>query len=308
MSRMQPKDSARPFRFSELFPSTRDRESLPEMQRYVARDGSALPFRHYAADCQVALVLLHGSAADGAYLHAFAKAISHRSLANVYIPDLRGHGQKPERRGDINYIGQLEDDLADLLAHIRSSVGKETTVIVGGHSSGGGLALRFGGGPYGHLADSFLLLAPYLGHNAPALKRNSGGWVSPRMWRIIPIAMLNALGLRMFNAVKVLRFNLPPEFQTGTETLEYSFRLMTGFNPVNYRAEFSAIKLPVMVLIGAEDEAFRANEVELAIRPYKPDVEIKVISGVSHLGLVMCDRAVSEVANWISAAAWRRPN
>jgi non-heme chloroperoxidase len=31
----------------------------------------------------------------------------------VYAPDLRGHGSSG-RRGDIDYIGQLDDDLVDL--------------------------------------------------------------------------------------------------------------------------------------------------------------------------------------------------
>jgi alpha-beta hydrolase superfamily lysophospholipase len=31
----------------------------------------------------------------------------------TYVPDIRGHGGSG-RRGDIDYIGQLDDDLADL--------------------------------------------------------------------------------------------------------------------------------------------------------------------------------------------------
>jgi non-heme chloroperoxidase len=37
----------------------------------------------------------------------------------AYALDVRGHGASG-RRGDIDYIGQLDDDLADFMAQIRA--------------------------------------------------------------------------------------------------------------------------------------------------------------------------------------------
>ena len=96
----------------------------------------------------------------------------------MYTPDLRGHGTVPERRGDIDYVDQLEDDAADLIAEIRR-MHADKTLIVGGHSSGGGLALRYAGSEYGAEADAYLLLAPFLKYNAPTVRPNSGGWHAP---------------------------------------------------------------------------------------------------------------------------------
>lgn len=287
-----------PFRFAELLASSGDRASLPQIRHYRTRDGSSLPFRHYACEAETALILLHGSGADGTYLHPFALALSRQNIANVYTPDLRGHGTAPARRGDIDYIGQLEDDLADLVAQIRT----ETAVrklIVGGHSSGGGLALRFGGGRYGHLGDGYLLLAPYLGHNAPTVKRNSGGWARPAIGRIVAIALLNALGIKAFNAAKVLRFNLPDGFRTGTETLAYSYRMMTGFNPVDYRTELRSIRSPMLIIVGSQDEAFYPERFEPTVHPHKPDAKIEVAEGVSHLSIVLHNRAATTTARWL---------
>ena len=66
--------------------------------------------------------------------------------AYVVVPDLRGHGASPERRGDVDYIGQMEDDIAALIETERLP---GQAVILAGHSSGGGLVTRFAGGEHG---------------------------------------------------------------------------------------------------------------------------------------------------------------
>jgi alpha-beta hydrolase superfamily lysophospholipase len=107
-------------------------------------------------------------------------------------------------------------------------------MIVGGHSSGGGLALRFAGSEYGQQAAAYLLLAPYLQYNAPTARPNSGGWARPYTPRIAGLTMLNNVGIRWFNHLTTIDFNMPEKARNGTETLAYSFRLNTGFAPRNF--------------------------------------------------------------------------
>lgn len=120
-------------------------------------------------------ILLHGSGWHSRYFLPLAGFISSEGLSQVYTPDLRGHGHSPERRGDVDYIGQLEDDLLDFIAMIPKDNPK-AMLILGGHSSVGGLAVRFAGSKYGH---AYLLLSPYLQYNAPTVRHNSGGWARP---------------------------------------------------------------------------------------------------------------------------------
>ena len=294
-----PENSATSVNYAAQFPSVGACASVPLTETYRARDGALLPFRRYGGNSQTALVLLHGSAGDGAYLATFAQALSRENVASVYTPDLRGHGLSPKRRGDIDYIEQLEDDLADFIDHIRATTAC-SKLVVGGHSGGGGLALRFGGGRHGNLAHGYLLLAPYLGHNAPTVKRRSGGWVVPSLRWIVAIAILNSLGFKALNHVKVLRFNLHGKLRTGTETPAYSFRMMMGLNPINYRTELRAMKAPALVLVGSEDEAFLATEFEDAIHKHKPDAELKVVDGATHAGLVESAEAIAETSRWIA--------
>ncbi|MGP9652861.1 alpha/beta fold hydrolase [Halomonas sp. AOP35-4E-18] len=272
---------------------------LPSLQRFEARDGTALAYRHYPSESPTALVLLHGSGTDSQYLVTFAQALAEAGAAAVYTPDVRGHRPSPQRRGDIDYIGQLEDDLADFIEHIKAENSAITSIVVGGHSSGGGLAIRFAGGEYGHLAAAYLLLAPYLGHDAPTVRNNSGGWAEPSVAKIIALSLLNRLGVKGLNGVTVLRFNLPPEYRDGSETLAYSYRLMTGFNPANYRDDLHSIKVPSLFLTGAEDEALFADRFESTIRPHIPDAEVVTVPGTSHLGLLVNEEGIEIVRQWL---------
>jgi non-heme chloroperoxidase len=292
-------DSREPFSFAELFPLRDQIAEMPPLEPYQTRDGSVLSFRRYPAESNTHLILIHGSSGHSGLLHAFAKHLSQGNAANVHAPDLRGHGPSPQRRGDIDYIGQLEDDLADLITHLRKGASKDARFMVGGHSSGGGLALRFAGGCHGGLAQGFVLLAPYLGHAAPMVKRNAGGWVEADLLKIVGIALLNGLGMRRFNGARVLRFNLPEKYHNGYETIGYSYRLMRGMHPDSYKAALRATKTPLLLLVPSEDEAFRAARFEAGVLPYKPDTTLSFVKGGSHLGILMSEPAMAETARWI---------
>jgi non-heme chloroperoxidase len=91
-----------------------DEHALPGLRRYPARDGAELAYREYpGADQQVA-VLIHGSSGSSVGMHPLAIALQ-RAGARVLVPDLRGHGAN-QPHGDISYVGQLDDDLADFVA------------------------------------------------------------------------------------------------------------------------------------------------------------------------------------------------
>jgi len=294
-------ESREPFNFAELLPLRDQIAQMSPLEPYQARDGSVLSFRRYAAESRTHLILIHGSSGHSAYLHPFAKHLSERNAANVYAPDLRGHGLSPLRRGDIDYIGQLEDDLADLIAHIKKSASKDARFMVGGFSSGGGLTLRFAGGAHGHLAQGFVLLAPYLGHAAPMVKRNAGGWANANIPKIVVVALLDGFGIKRFNGTQVLRFNLPEKYRNGYETLGYSYRLMRGMHPDSYKASLRSTRAPLLILVPSEDEAIHAEGFKAGVAPYKPDTTLSFVNGGSHLGLLMSEPAMTETARWIES-------
>lgn len=287
------------FRFAELLQLREQAGEIPVLKPFTARDSTRLAYRYYPSHSRTHLILLHGSSGHSAHLHAFAKYLSYRNAASAAVPDLRGHGPSPQRRGDIDYIDQLEDDLADLIEHLRASHSVDR-VVVGGFSSGGGLALRFAGGRHAVLAQGALLLAPYLGYGTPMIKRHAPNtrWARADIPRILGLMALNACGVTLLNGATVLRFNLPKQYRSNDDTLSYSFRLMKGMHPDDYRESLRNMREPMLILTGSGDEALRADSFSAAVLPYKPDTRVHIVKS-SHLGLIVNETAMAKAAQWI---------
>jgi hypothetical protein len=106
-----------------------DDRNLPELRRYQARDGTQLSFREYAASGRQVAVLIHGSAGSSRDMHSLALALQGKGVT-VLVPDLRGHGAN-RPHGDIAYVGQLDDDLADLVARKKPELPSTVWTAVG---------------------------------------------------------------------------------------------------------------------------------------------------------------------------------
>ena len=275
-----------------------DYTGLPPLDSYLCRDGTELNYRYYPAQTNKVLVLLHGSGWHSKYFLPLAKYISSENLAQVYTPDLRGHGISPIKRGDINYINQLEDDLADFVSIIKKEH-PNSTLIMGGHSSGGGLAIRFAGSQYNKSVDAYMLLSPYLEHDAPTFRLDAG-WASVHIPRIVGLSMLNSVGISGFNYLDVIDFNMPQASRDGTETLSYSYRLNTGYAPRNYKNDLRAMTQKCLVVVGKSDEVFVAEAFEPEMSKYKKDVNVRLIDGVTHMGVVVGEKARPIIKEWVA--------
>ena len=175
-------------------------------------------------------------------MHAIASAFCLAGYA-AHALDIRGHG-KSGIKGQIAYIGQLEDDLEDFMQAVNPA-GPSTLI---GFSSGGGFVLRFASCPRQDLFSSYVLLSPFLHHRAPTQKRNSGGWVSVGIPRIAALTILNRLGVTSFNSLPIIRFALPKEHETDL-TPAYSFSLQQNFRPRDdYMADIRHVHQPMAVV------------------------------------------------------------
>lgn len=274
-----------------------DYSLLPELTPYHTRDNRILQYRYYPSRSDTALILLHGSGWHSRYFLPLAKYISSSNLAQVYTPDLRGHGPSPYKRGDIDYMGQFEDDIEDLIAVIRKNPTVKT-IILGGHSSGGGLAVRFAGSSYGKDISAYILLAPYLAYNAPTTRENSGGWANPNTPRIIGLSMLNSISITALNRLPVISFNIPAEVRDGSETLEYSYRLLKSYEPRDYQKDLKSIHQPLLVIAGTQDESFVSSQYQPVISKLT-DVEVRELTGASHMGVVVGPEVRGVLKKWL---------
>ncbi len=274
-------------------------DELVDLDSYVARDGTELSYRYYSAETKTILILLHGSGWHSRYLSRMGQYLSSNNLAQVYTPDLRGHGESPRRRGDIDYLGQFEDDIADLVSEIKTE-SPSVSILLAGHSSGGGLALRIAGGRYKESFDGYLLLAPFLKYNAPTTRPNSGGWAQPFTRRIIGLEILNSIGITAFNYLDVIRFNFPQHLRDGTETDTYTYQLNKSYAPLDYERDLQTIRKPLKVIVGASDEAFYAEQFAPVIEQFSQG-DLVVIPEVGHLDIVENDEVLGEIKEWLES-------
>jgi alpha-beta hydrolase superfamily lysophospholipase len=277
-----------------------DRSTMPGVKRFQARDGTALGYRHYpartAAVEQIAM-LVHGSTGSSASAHALAAALAARGVETWAI-DIRGHGASGTR-GDIGYIGQLEDDLADLVAVVRKTAPTAPLTLIG-HSAGGGFALRIAGSSIQSLFARTVLLAPYLGFNAPTNRPHSGGWANPDVPRFIGVAALRSIGIDCCESLPVLAYAVPSN-SAMNQTSTYSYRLMRNFAAHwDYRADLAGATRPLTIICGADDELMLADKYAEAVRGITPAVDVRLIDGVNHMGVVSDPRAVSIIANEVA--------
>src|SRR5216683_7119823 len=274
-----------------------DFSNLPAVERFQARDGTMLGFRHYPASGPAtgrAAIVVHGSSgSSGTAIHALSSALAARGV-ETYAVDIRGHGASGTR-GDIAYVGQLEDDLSDFVAVVRNSTPTAPLTLIG-HSAGGGFALRVAGSPIQNLSERTVLLAPYLGYDAPTNRPNSGGWASADVPRILGLLALRKFGIDCCEALPTLAFAVPPNSENILVPV-YSDRLMRNFATRGYRTDLAAATRPLTIVSGADDELMLADKYAEAVRSIAPQVNVKLIDGVNHMGIVSSPAAISVIAD-----------
>ncbi len=290
----------------EAVASQRQSNVPPPLRRFDARDGDALAYRFYDAATDRIVIFIHGSSYHGAAYHALATAIAEAGAAKVALPNLRGHYMSGRRRGDVDYIGQLEDDIADLIASLRAQ-GLEGPITLGGHSSGGGLAIRFAGGAHRDLVSSFLVLSPLI-PASPAVRDGTasgggtaGGWAVLHMRRLYGLLALNTVGIHGFDGLPNIAFNKPPPYWDGTETLSYSYRLNVSYHP-RYRtgADLNGLGERALVLVGANDEAIDGDALRGMIEADAPGARFEMLPGINHFGIFTDQAVLRSIAEWLA--------
>ncbi len=279
-----------------------DETGAPDLSRFQARDGTWLAYRLYpAADGakdKVAIVT-HGSSASSNEMNAASKALAAAGVTAVAI-DARGHGASAGR-GDIGYIGQMEDDLADLLDHLHADYPNARFQLIG-HSLGGGFVARIAGTPVGGRFERFVLLAPFLGVDAPSSGVGNQRWASADTLRIIALVILRKIGVTFGQSLPVIAYATDP-VAAKVVTSRYSFRLLADYGPdfewAKTQATIRAAAPKMKVIGGAEDELMNASAYETELKPL--GAEVKLLPGVDHMGVVYQPAALAALVETVKA-------
>jgi pimeloyl-ACP methyl ester carboxylesterase len=270
-------------------------EGTPELSRFQARDGTWLAYRLYPARNGASdrlVILAHGSSASSDEMHDVARALADNGVTAVAI-DVRGHGASGTR-GDIAYIGQLDDDMTDLVGELRKSYGDAQLTLIG-HSAGGGFALRIAAGPVGALFDRFVLLAPYLGYFAPTNRptEKASRWAEADIPRILALRFLRLIRIDWPQSLAVIAFANAPE-ATQLVTSRYSFRLLTDYGPPpDWEGALRKTAARIDVIAGESDQLMDAAAYKSVLAPL--GVHVALLPNVDHMGVVYQPAALAAI-------------
>lgn len=280
-----------------------DFSDLPPLQTLAVKHGSPIAYRVWlpkppVAEPSLVVIAIHGSSAQSASLHPLGKALSAQGLP-VYAPDIRGHGATGTR-GDIDYAGELDDDLADFAALVRGRHA-DTKLVLIGFSSGGGYALHVAATPLGKTFARTVLLSPMLGAFAPTYN-NEAKYAKPLIPRIIALMLLDRVGVHAADHLTTLLLAVDPargDMLVG----HYSWLLMQDFATRDYAADVRHAQTPLAVVAGEKDELFYAEKFAPTLDAVRPGIPVTIVPALSHTALTTDPSAVPAILAAVSGTA-----
>lgn len=272
------------------------------------RDGTLIAAQAIVADSDLTIILLHGVLSSSAGLQKTARLLHETTGATVINLDLRGHGKSGGRPGDNDYIGQYEDDLADVVTIVRKESSAKRPgmrIVLAGHAVGGGVVMRYAERTKLPPVEGYLLFAPDLGWESPTTRKEAPPQADPKpgpkpepfmkvdLGRIIKLKAMNAIGMTSSNNQVTLEFNVPKGFGVS----RYTYRSMMNFSPEDYRVAFAADKRPLLLLAGSKDEAFHAEQYPGVIAS-RANGKAAIIEGGSHMSVLLHPATMNAVRDW----------
>lgn len=247
------------------------------------------------------IILIHGVASTGYLYNKTAGLLQEATQAEVFAIDLRGHGKSEGKDGDVDYINQYADDLADIIKTIRKQKPKGK-IIIAGHSMGGGVALNYAIQKNKTKIDGYLLFAPLLGNNSPAIQQTPATETN-EIEPFMKIHFSRIIGLKMFNEIDnhsqdnldVLFLNLPENMPSR----KYSYRSNMSMAPEDYKQGLKSLNVPTLILIGNKDEVFNAEAMKKAVIEVS-QAQIQIIEGATHNGIRHNSQAYEFIKKWFS--------
>lgn len=249
---------------------------LMQKRSFLARDGMRLAYDEFSPEqaTTACFIFLHGSTYNARRYANIAKALCAKGFKACLL-NWRGHGESQGQPGDVRYVGQLEDDLADMIGHIKPK-NEMGDILIGGHSAGAVVCLRYID-KYGcDDIKGLSIVSPAI--NGPLetvrFSQPSSVWqykltyfraskpiepIPEAALQHAPILNMGAFWLAklvpFFRHKPILRFPASERLaKLEGRVLDYSYNLMLSCDINAYPKAFNKITVPVLLLVGENDE------------------------------------------------------
>jgi len=289
---------------------------------YLARDGALLAYDKFLiTDARATVIFLHGSTYNSRRYANIAKVLNQQNYSACLI-NWRGHGASEGKLGTVDYIGQLEDDLADFIAHFQQI--SDQPLILAGHSAGAVICLRYID-KYGcNEIDAVSFIAPAI--NGPLetvrYKHASAKWqyqvsyfrtakptVAAPEHALTFAPSLKTVPFIIAKCVPFMRHKPILSFPANERmarlegrVLHYSYNLMLSCDINNYPRAFNKISVPVLLLCGQHDEVVHPSLLETVYHWHlKPTLNKKMVElkKVNHIQVVTASANI--LPDWLNS-------
>lgn len=265
-------------------------------------DGLDLFLRRWTPDRQTiaALALLHGVHEHSGRYAYVASALMRRGIA-VHAIDLRGHGQSPGPRGQVDQFDDYVGDAALLLDSVVQSEG-DVPVFLMGHSMGGLVAAASVIDRGTDELAGLVLSSPALQFpdDTPALLKK----LAPVVARYAPNLPVKRLDLRQLSRDPVVVRNYREDPLTTVQGVRarLAAEMLQAAERIRHRPE--AFRLPLYLFHGTADGfTDPAGTQWLADHAPSDDVTLRLYDGLYHetLNEPERDRVIGDLADWLIA-------
>ncbi|MFD1018395.1 alpha/beta hydrolase [Thalassobacillus hwangdonensis] len=246
-----------------------------------------------------AIIMIHGITAELHHHEQFGANIA--SGWDVLFPVLRGYDKASSGRGDIDHMGQFDEDILDFIHFLRKKGYQK--IVLAGHSMGCGNILRLIGKP--NLVDGYLFISPFFHPALPVYKRDSTKQDKPETdvdydidtKRVFVLTTLYRMNLNL--APKASVATIPDEFE-GDGKLKLSFRLLASrfMKELPSKDHFSQVSVPMVTLIGSDDEVTHPEKLKDWYEE-RCDQPFHIIDGTDHNHILHDERALRIINEWL---------
>ena len=289
-----------------------------QVNTLLMRDGCMIHYRQYcAAAPKSVMLLLPGFGLTSEDYVSCCQHLVKSSAVAVYSPDLRGQGQSHGAAGDVAYIGQLQDDLTDMIEAIKQRH-PGLPLVLAAHSGSSSLAIGYLAARPDPMVVALYLLAPvFFGHMEydRKIQRAYQFIYYGRYHRKPGAHPASQLKVNQQFRYSLLRHSLGNMFKhqqkitvlqvrrdAGQPWRSYSYRFLQIYRCRDLTQSLERLTVPVWVMAGQEDEVMLPDAVFSLLNWHlAPGVlrEARCLNRMGHFSILAM--AATLMGHWLRA-------